>query len=68
MLLELRGRYLEVIGDSQLVIKQLTNEYKCRDLNMTAYYVAARNLSSTVKEITIKYIPREKDLATIEMA
>ncbi|CAL9011927.1 unnamed protein product, partial [Prunus brigantina] len=34
-----------------------------RDLNMTAYYVAARNLSSTVKEITIKYI-----LATIEMA
>ncbi|CAL2237939.1 unnamed protein product [Prunus armeniaca] len=68
MVLELGVKHLEVFRDSQLVIKQLTNEYKCRDPNMAAYYVAARNLSSMFKTISIKYIPRDKNLAANEMA
>ncbi|KAI5334156.1 hypothetical protein L3X38_024289 [Prunus dulcis] len=68
MILELSIKQLEVFGDSQLVIKQLTNEYKCMDPNMAAYYVAACNLSSMFKTISIKYIPRDKNLAANQMA
>ncbi|BFG41093.1 hypothetical protein CerSpe_273670 [Prunus speciosa] len=68
MILELGVKHLKVFGDSQLVIKQFTNEYKCRDPTMVAYYVAARNLSSMFKDISIKYILREENLAANEMA
>lgn len=68
MTLELRVKHMKVFGDSQLVIKQLTNENKCRDPNMAAYYVAARNLSYVFKDITVKHIPREKNLVAKEMA
>ncbi|XP_021807646.1 uncharacterized protein LOC110751480 [Prunus avium] len=68
MVLELGVTHLEVFGDSQLIIKQLTNEYKCRDPTMAAYYVAARNLSSMFKDISVKYIPRNDNLAANEMA
>ncbi|VVA36103.1 PREDICTED: retrotransposon unclassified, partial [Prunus dulcis] len=68
MILELGVKHLEVFRDSQLVIKQLTNEYKCRDPTMAAYYVAAGNLSSMFKDISVKYFPREQNLAANEMA
>ncbi|CAL8997888.1 unnamed protein product [Prunus brigantina] len=55
MALELGVKHLEVFGDSQLVIKQLTNEYKCRYPNM-----AARNLGSVFRTISVKYKCRYK--------
>lgn len=68
MALELGLKHLEVFGDSQLVIKQLTNEYKCRDTNIAAYYMAACNLSSIFKTISVKYVPRDRNLVANEMA
>ncbi|CAL8116175.1 unnamed protein product [Prunus armeniaca] len=67
MALELGVKHLEVFGDSQLVIKQLSNEYKCRDPNMAAYVVAC-NLSSIFKTISVKYVTRDRNLVANEMA
>lgn len=68
ILLEHRVKHLELSGDVQLVIKQLIDEYKCRDPNMAIYNVVARNLSSAFKEHTVKFFPREKNIAPKGMA
>jgi ribonuclease HI len=35
---------LEIFGDSQLVIRQLKGEYKCRAANLQPYYIEALDL------------------------
>ena len=41
ILLELRAKDVRVIGDSQLVLHQLTWEYKCNNLLLAPYFTAA---------------------------
>ena len=41
ILLELRAKDVRVIGDSQLVLHQLTWEYKCNTLLLAPYFTAA---------------------------
>jgi ribonuclease HI len=42
ILLELREKHVEIKGDSELVVKQLTKEYKCVKENIIIYFVTAK--------------------------
>ena len=44
ILLEMGIKSVEVYGDSQLVIRQLTGDYKCCSPSIAPYFVAARQL------------------------
>lgn len=55
ILLELKVQHLTISVDSRLVIKQLTNEYKCRDPNM-----ATINLCSQFIEVSAEHINKEE--------
>ena len=49
------------MGDSQLVIKWLTKEYKCSNPNLLHYYKIANALLQQFAAITIIHIPREEN-------
>ena len=42
--MELRAQEVHIIGDSQLVLRQLTWKYKCNSLLMAPYYTASTQL------------------------
>ena len=44
ILLELGATRVEIMGDSELVIKQITKEYKCVKENLIMYFVIANRL------------------------
>ncbi|KAI5334574.1 hypothetical protein L3X38_024707 [Prunus dulcis] len=60
MLVELRIQFVEILGDSMLVLKQIAGEYKCLNPSLAVYLVAARNLLTEFREATWEHIPREE--------
>ncbi len=53
-------RAVEVIGDSQLVIRQLTGEYKVRSRRITPFNERSNSLLKEF-EWTARWVPREKN-------
>ncbi|CAL2229696.1 unnamed protein product [Prunus armeniaca] len=68
MLVELGIQYVEILGDSMLVLKQIAGEYKCLSPSLAVYLVAARNLLTEFREATWEHIPREENFAANELA
>ncbi|CAL2248027.1 unnamed protein product [Prunus armeniaca] len=68
MLVELGIQYVEILGDSMLVLKQIAGEYKCLSPSLAIYLVAARNLLTEFREATWEHIPREENCAANELA
>jgi ribonuclease HI len=60
-------RGLEILGDSQLVIRQLTGEYKVRSPRMTPLYDRAVSLLEAF-EWTATWIPREENTVADELS
>ena len=60
-------RGLEILGDSQLVIRQLTGEYKVRSPRVTPLYERAVSLLEAF-EWTAKWIPREENTVADELS
>ncbi len=54
---------VEIYGDSQLIIKQLTNEYECKKPNLRILRSQARNLLSNFLSFNATWIERNKNLA-----
>lgn len=52
----------EVLTDSQLVVHQLSGKYKIKAIGLRPFYEAASRLAS-LKEIVVKWIPREQNQA-----
>ena len=52
---------LEVYGDSQLVIRQLTGDYKCCSSSIAPYFVAARQLLEQFSDSKLNHIPWSKN-------
>jgi len=52
---------LEFFLDSELVVKQLRQEYKVKDKELAPLFVQAWNLGFSFKKITYTHIPREKN-------
>ena len=57
ILLELGAKDVRVIGDSQLVLGQLTREYKCNSLLLTTYLTTAIQLLDSFDDVKFKHVP-----------
>ena len=61
ILLELGARCVRIKGDSELVLKQLTKEYKCAKQNLIMYYAAANALLKRFTHVEVQHIPRTEN-------
>ena len=55
---------LEVRGDSQLVIKQISGQYRVKSDNLIPLFNEAKKLCGNFKEIDFKWIKREDNART----
>lgn len=56
-----RAEVIEIVGDSLLVIKQLADEYECKDDILRGYYEQCQLLLGQFKDATFKHVPREQN-------
>src|ERR1044072_9904570 len=56
LLLELRARNVEIMGDSELVIKQVSKEYRCIKENLIMYFVIAIRLLKQFEQASLRHI------------
>ncbi|GKV43324.1 hypothetical protein SLEP1_g50628 [Rubroshorea leprosula] len=68
MLVELKVSMVEVIGDSQLVLKQLSGEYKCTSLALAPYFALAVQLLEEFDDVSIRHMSRDQNYEANEMA
>ena len=68
ILLELRAQEVHIIGDSQLVLQQLTWEYKCNNLLVAPYYTASTQLLDSFHFVDFEYMLRVSNWEADELA
>ena len=56
------------MGDSELVIKQVTKEYKCIRENLIMYFVIANRLLKKFEMVNIRHIPRLENQIANDLA
>lgn len=56
-----RAQQLQFYLDSELVVKQLNQQYKIKDKELAKLFVKIWNLRLNFKKTTFSYIPREKN-------
>ena len=61
ILLELGATMVEIRGDSELVVKQITKEYECVKENLIMYFCVANRLLRKFEYVNIKHAPRLKN-------
>ena len=59
---------MHIIRDSQLVLRQLTREYKCNSLLLAPYYTASTQLLDSFHYVNFEYMPRESTWEADELA
>lgn len=59
---------LLVLGDSQLVVNQLSKEYQCTDSQMDAYVREVRRLERHFDGLELRHIPRRDNAVTDEIS
>ena len=57
-----------IMGDSQLVLKQLSGEFKCTSVSLAPYYTATIQLLEEFKEISFLHVPEENNWEADELA
>ena len=67
-LLELRAKYVRVIGDSQLLLQQLTVEYKCNSLLLAPYFIVVIQLLDSFNNMEFEHVPRESNWEANELS
>ena len=65
---ELNIKSVNILGDSQLVIKQLRKEYKVSSDNLLVSYHTASSLLDNLDYYNLTYIPREKNKEADKLA
>ena len=68
ILMELGAQEVHIIGDSQLVLWQLTWEYKCNSLLLAPYYTASTQLLDSFHYMDFEYVHRESNWEVDELA
>nr|KYP36187.1 Uncharacterized protein Mb2253c family [Cajanus cajan] len=68
ILKELDARNVSIQGDSQLVIKQLTQEYKCLNEKLIEFKTRAAQLLNAFDEVELQHIPRNSNTIANELA
>ncbi|MEN3014202.1 MAG: ribonuclease HI family protein [Endomicrobiia bacterium] len=60
--IDLKDITLEILGDSQLVIKQLSGEYECKKPQLRVLRSKLRNLLVEIPLYKFSWIPRNKNI------
>jgi len=68
ILLCLGAKNVEIKGDSELVVKKLTKEYKCISENLIKYFVFANSLLSNFDYVNIQHVPRIENQVANDLA
>src|SRR4030067_546527 len=68
ILLDLGAKAVEIMGDSELVIKQLTKEYICVKENLIVYFSTANALMKRFDHANIQHIPRIENQEANDLA
>ena len=58
ILMKLGAQEVHIIGNSQLVLQQLTGEYKCNNLLSTPYYTVSTQLLDSFHSMDFEYVPK----------
>ncbi|XP_050889982.1 uncharacterized protein LOC127095317 [Lathyrus oleraceus] len=58
ILRDLGAKKVEIMGDSELVIKETTREYKCIKENLLMYFAMVKHLLKCFKVVSITDVPR----------
>ena len=61
-------KYARIIGDSQLVLRQLKREYKCNNLLLATYFTAAIQLLDSFDNVEFEHVHRESNWEADELA
>jgi len=56
-----RGR-VELLGDSELVVRQMKGEYQIRADHLREYYARLRQLADSFEAVAIDWVPREQNI------
>ena len=59
--LEMHIDCLQVFGDSQLIVKQLNDQYEVKNENLVFYYQRGKYLMSKFQDIQINHVPRSEN-------
>ena len=62
ILVELGATTVEIFGDSQLVIKQLTGEFKCLNEQLAKYCAITKKLLGQFEDATLTHIVRDENM------
>ncbi|XP_073282149.1 uncharacterized protein [Primulina huaijiensis] len=68
ILKDLGAKELLISGDSQLVLKQLSGEFKCTSLSLAPYYTASSQLLDDFEEVSLVHVPRQENWEADELA
>ncbi|KAL1299817.1 hypothetical protein AAHE18_18G135300 [Arachis hypogaea] len=68
LLLESRVKNVKIFGDSQLVVRQVSLEYRCVSENLRTYFNVATKLLSEFDNVILRYVPRELNQEANELA
>ncbi|XP_075499296.1 uncharacterized protein LOC142537688 [Primulina tabacum] len=68
ILRDLGAKDVLIIGDSRLVLKQMSGEYKCSSLALAPYFTAASQLLDDFEDVTFQHVPRQDNWEDDELA
>ena len=57
-----------MLGDSQLVVRQMNGEYAVRSPHLQAYHERLRQLAERFPEVQFRWIPREENVRADELS
>ncbi|XP_020973012.1 uncharacterized protein LOC110269489 [Arachis ipaensis] len=59
---------VQILGNSQLVLKQLSKEFKCNNETLQKYFATAWELLTSFRKVSLVYIPRIQNEISNELA
>ncbi|XP_050909525.1 uncharacterized protein LOC127123340 [Lathyrus oleraceus] len=68
LLIELGARNVEIMGDSELVIKHVSKEYRCVKENLIMYFVITIRLLKRFEQVSLQHIPRKENQRANDLA
>src|SRR6266487_1711157 len=68
ILIDLGAKNIRIKGDSELVLKQLTQEYKCVKEHLVKYFETARQMLLCFNTVDFEHVPRLQNQEANELA
>ena len=62
------AEFIEIIGDSLLILNQLANEYECSDSVLRGYHEECQELLMCFKSVKMTHVLREQNIEANNLA